>query len=418
MPDVTVDIRRPRAGVDRSFTARDVAKAYNYPIDRFTGKGYTCGIIELGGGFSQSDLVSYFGALKLPVPTVTSVLVDGARNASDGPNGADGEVLLDIEVAAAVAPGASYRVYFAPNTDQGFLDAIKRACSECDVVSISWGGPESSWSASTMDAYEVVFAAARKAGVIVLVASGDSGSDDGTSTPTVDFPASSPSVVGCGGTKLDVDATGARSSEVVWDDDDRQSATGGGVSRHFPGRQVPDVAGNAAPSTGYEVHVDGQNFVIGGTSAVAPLYAGLVLLLSEAIGGRLGSKIDFLNTVVTHPTICYDVTVGDNGAYRAGPGRDETTGFGVVDGGLLLDLLTEAPAPTPTPEPTPTPTPEPVPEPTPEPTPAPVPEPPRPDDEDRALAKAVRAWLKRPYQPYFILKLRDAAHPWLQKRGL
>lgn len=425
MPNITVDIRRPRAGVDRSFSAREVAKAYNYPV-QFTGKGYTCGIIELGGGFSQADLTAYFKGLNLPVPNVISVNSAGGSNSPDGPNGADGEVLLDIEVAAAVAPGATFRVYFAPNTDQGFLAAIEQAIADgCTVITISWGGPESSWDAQTMDAFDAVFATARAKGIIVFAAAGDSGSNDGTGTPTVDFPASSPNVIGCGGTKLDVDARGVRSSEVVWDDDDRQSATGGGVSKHFAGRQVPDVAGNASPSTGYEVRVDGGTYVIGGTSAVAPLYAGLVLLLSEAIGGPLGAHIDFLNTVISNPTLCYDVTVGDNGAYRAGPGRDETTGFGVVDGGRLLALLTEPPAPvpdpTPTPDPTPVPdpTPTPDPNPTPDPTPTPTPEPPaRPDQADKELAKALRAWAHRPWEPFLVLRLRNVASTWLRTRGV
>lgn len=342
-------IRFPRAGVDRSFTALDVAKAYNFPSG-VTGKGYVCGIIELGGGFSHADLDAYFGALGLSTPSVTSVPVAGGHNASDGPQGADGEVLLDIEVAGSVAPGAAYRVYFAPNTDAGFLAAIKQAAAECDVVSISWGGPESSWDPATIDEFDAAFAAARAAGVTVFAAAGDSGADDGTGKPTVDFPASSPHVVGCGGTKLDVDSGGRRASEVTWDESDTTSATGGGVSQHFPGRQVPDVAGNADPRTGYKVRVDGQDMVVGGTSAVAPLYAGLVLLLSEKLGQRAGKVADFLTTVMAHPEVCYDVTVGSNGAYRAGPGRDETTGFGVVDGAKLLAVMS-ASSPTPAPAP-------------------------------------------------------------------
>jgi kumamolisin len=370
MTFVRSNIRLPRAGVDRSFSSVEVAKAYNYPTG-VTGKGYTCGIVELGGGFGRADLTAYFGGIGLPVPSVTSVPVAGGKNKSDGPDGADGEVLLDIEVAASVAPGASFRVYFAPNTDAGFLAAIKQACQECDVVSISWGGPESSWDAATMDDYDAVFAQARAAGVTVFAAAGDSGADDGTRSAVVDFPASSPNVVGCGGTKLDVNSDGSRASEVTWDENDRTSATGGGVSKHFAGRQVPDVAGNADPATGYEVVVDGESYVIGGTSAVAPLYAGLVLLLSEALGRRAGKVADFLSTVMAHPEVCYDVTVGDNGAYRAGPGRDETTGFGVVDGAKLLAAIGGAGT-----------------------TPPPVTTPPSSADQaDETLAAAFKEWL-------------------------
>jgi kumamolisin len=189
-----------------------------------------------------------------------------------------------------------------------------------------------------------VFAAARARGVTVFAASGDTGSRDGTSQDVADYPASDPSVVGCGGTRLVLNADGTRSAEVTWDDDDIQSATGGGVSAFFPGRHVPDVAGNADPVTGYDVVVDGQSMTIGGTSAVAPLYASMSAVVRQAYG----QSWDWLNTVTTNPTICYDVTVGDNGGYKAGPGRDDVTGLGVVDMGKLLAVLTsgtQIPAP-------------------------------------------------------------------------
>lgn len=350
-------IRRPHA-VSSSYTPVQVATAYHYPKG-LTGKGYTAGVIELGGGFKAADF-----------PYVTAVPVAGGSNTPDGPNGADGEVQLDIEVIHAVAPGARIRCYFAANTDAGFLAAIKQAASECDVVSISWGQAESQWSLASLGEFDKAFLAARKAGCIVFAAAGDSGSTDSTSADSVDFPASSPNVIGCGGTRLTVDASGTRTAEVAWNDNPTTSATGGGISRHFPGRQVPDVAGNADPNTGYQVQVDGQQFVIGGTSAVAPLYAGLVLLLCEAIAGPLGRRVDLLNTLLTNPGVFYDVTAGNNGGYRAGVGRDDVTGLGVVDGSKLLAVLTsgnQLPAPVPTPSP-PAPTPQPAP--TPSPTPA------------------------------------------------
>ncbi len=328
--------RRPRAaGV--SYNPRQVAAAYGCPIGKFDGTGVTVGIIELGGGYNPADMT----AMGLLTSNVTVVGVDGGKSTSDGPNGADGEVMLDVEIVAAVAPGAKIRVYFAPNTDQGFLDAIAQAANECDLVSISWGGPESSWSKSTVAAYSKVFAAARAKGVTVFAASGDSGSTDGTRSNVTDYPASDPSVVGCGGTKLLLNADGSRASEVTWDENDTQSATGGGISKLFPGRQVPDIAGNADPVTGYLVSVDGQSFPIGGTSAVAPLYAGMAAVLRQA----LGKSWDFLNTVATNPTICFDVTIGDNGGFKAGPGRDNVTGWGVVDMGKLLAVLQGTPPP-------------------------------------------------------------------------
>lgn len=363
----TSRIRKPHT-TNISYTPRQVATVYGCPIDQFDGTGVTIGVIELGGGYNAADLKS----LGLPAGNVTVVGVDGGTSESDGPDGADGEVMLDVEVIASVAPGARQRVYFAPNTDQGFLDAIAQATTECDYVSISWGGPESSWTKQTVNRFAAVFAAGRARGVTVFAASGDAGSRDGTRSNVADYPASDPSVVGCGGTKLLLNWDGSRASEVVWDESDTQSATGGGVSRLFPGRRVPDVAGNADPVSGYQVTVDGGRYVIGGTSAVAPLYAAMSAVLRQAYG----SSWDFLNTVATNPTVCFDVVSGDNGGYRAGPGRDDTTGYGVVDMGRMLAVLqsgTQIPAPGGT---------------------VPPPVTPPDQDVDLELATSMRLWLK------------------------
>ena len=167
--------------------------------------------------------------------------------------------------------------------------------------------------------FAAVFAAARASGVTVFAASGDTGSRDGTSRNTADYPASDPNVVGCGGTRLTLTSGGTRAAEVVWDDNPTRSATGGGVSTFFPGRQVPDVAGNADPETGYQVVVDGEPVVIGGTSAVAPLYAAMAAVARQAYG----HACDFANLVSTNPTVAFDVTVGNNGGIdgRARPRR-------------------------------------------------------------------------------------------------
>lgn len=390
-------IRYPRAG-GTSYDPRQVAKAYNYPVA--TGKGRTAAIIELGGGFGQADLNAYFGQLGMQVPNVTAKLVDGATNTSDGPNGADGEVLLDIEIVGAVAPGANIVVYFAPNTDAGFADAVKQAVADkVDVISISWGGPEDAWNSSAIRAMESAFAAAKAAGIVVFAASGDTGSSDGESGNHVDYPASSPNVVGCGGTRLTVNSDGSRASEVVWNDNPSTSATGGGVSVLFPGRDVPDVAGNADPQTGYQVIVDGESAVFGGTSAVAPFYTALYLRLLELTG----KPFDFVSVVAGNATVCFDVTSGNNGVFRAGPGRDEATGFGVVDGTLLLNVLT-AGVPVPPPTPTPTPPPPPVP------TPVPVPL----DPAESALVVAAKRALKSVFTPKY---LKTALRNWLADKG-
>lgn len=322
-------IRRPRAQVT-GYSADQVAKAYNAPVGQFTGKGVTIGVIELGGAYNPDDL----RAMGLPTDGITVVPVGGAQPVSD-PNGADGEVMLDVEIIAQVAPGAAQRVYFAENTNEGFLQAVTQAANETDIVSISWGAPEDKYPKDIVDKFAAVFASARAKGVPVFAAAGDSGSKDGETYTIVDYPSSDPSVLGCGGTTLTLGPDGKRLSETAWNDDPNRAATGGGVSAVFPGRQVPDVAGNADADTGYAITVNGQKQVAGGTSAVSPLYAATTALLKEAYG----SPWDYLNTVMTNPTICFDVTVGDNGDYRAGPGRDQVSGFGVVDVGALLAVL-------------------------------------------------------------------------------
>lgn len=356
---------RPHAAVP-GYSATQVAKAYNVPAG--DGTGVTIGVIELGGAFNAGDLVT----MGLNPANVAVVPVAGGNPVSDGPNGADGEVMLDIEVICAVAPGAKVRAYFAPNTDAGFLAAVVQATAECDIISISWGQAETAWNASSVRKFAAAFAGARAKGIPVFVASGDSGSTDGTKANVADYPASDPSVIGCGGTRLVLNSDGSRASEVAWNDNPTTSASGGGVSGFFPGRNVPDIAGNADPETGYACVVDGQRGVIGGTSAVAPLYAAMTAVIKQVYG----KPFDFLNLVLTNPGCAFDVTSGNNGGYQAGPGRDDVTGLGVIDMGKLLAVLTSgvqiplpgggtpSPSPSPTPSPTPTPTPQPTPAPT------------------------------------------------------
>lgn len=357
---------RPAAGtgaivahaVGQAFTPPQLAKLYQFPAG-LDGSGQTIAIIELGGGFKPADLKTYFTGLKLPVPTVKVVSVNGGRNQPTNANSADGEVLLDIEVAAAVAPKAQIVVYFAPNTSQGFLNAITTAihdkANKPSVISISWGGPESTWTAQAINQFDQAFQAAALLGITVCCAAGDNGSGDGVADgqPHADFPASSPYALACGGTKL-VGSGSTISSEVVWNAGP-DSATGGGLSAHFPvpdyqnslklppaakpGRGLPDVAGDADPATGYQVRVDGQELVIGGTSAVAPLWAGLLALLNQ----RLPKPVGFLNPLLygslVGKGVTRDIVSGNNGAYQAGPGWDACTGWGSPVGTQLLAAL-------------------------------------------------------------------------------
>src|SRR5499427_2234501 len=350
-----------------SYTPAQVARAYNFPAST-DGTGHTIAIIELGGGFGATDLDTYFSGLGITAPSVTAVGVDGGSNvAEQDPQGADGEVLLDIEVAGAAAPGASQVVYFAPNSDRGFVDAVTTAVHASPtptVVSISWGQSEDSWTGQARAALDSAFADAAALGVTVTTAAGDNGSGDRVTDGRshADFPASSPHTLACGGTSLRVDtATGAVSAETVWNDGAQGGATGGGVSDAFglpgwqaaagvpgqagtgrAGRGVPDVAGNADPRTGYRVRVDGQDTVVGGTSAVDPLWAALICRLAQATGRSFGLMQPLLYAGVSAGTTTAgfrDITEGNNGAYQAGPGWDACTGLGVPDGTALAGRL-------------------------------------------------------------------------------
>ena len=233
---------RPRAAAAQGTTypPNQVADIYQFPAGT-TGAGQTIAVIELGGGFSSSDLDTYFGGLGIAVPSITAVGVDGAANApGSDPTGADVEVALDVDVIGAAAPGAAQLVYFAPNTDQGFIDAISAAAGATPApvaISISWGQSEDSWTAQGRSAMDAAMADAAALGITVCVASGDNGSGDAVSDGQahVDFPASSPHALGCGGTKLLADpATGVISSEVVWNETAaNEGAGGGGVSDEF-----------------------------------------------------------------------------------------------------------------------------------------------------------------------------------------
>lgn len=358
-------LRRPKpkpSAASSSYTPPQVAAAYKFPATA-NGAGQTIGIIELGGGYRQTDLSAYFKTLGLIAPGITSVSVDGGKNAPSTANSSDGEVMLDIEVAGSVAPGARIAVYFAPNTDQGFIDAITTAGHDAtnkpSVLSISWGGPESTWTQQSLTALDAACQSAAALGITITVAAGDDGSTDGLTGNNVDFPASSPHVLACGGTKLDANGS-AIVSEVVWNElTNQEGATGGGVSTVFAlpiwqanakvppaststgGRGVPDVAGDADPTTGYSIRVDGETAVIGGTSAVAPLWAGLVAVANQ----QLGTQVGFIQPLIYAANAASafgDIITGNNGAFSAEPGWDACTGLGSPIASKLIPLLAHA----------------------------------------------------------------------------
>ena len=350
-----------------TFTPLQVAQLYDFPANA-DGTGQCIAIIELGGGFKSRDVQRYFkSTLNIKPPKVVAISVDGGHNKPTGdPSGPDGEVMLDIEVAGAVAPKSTLAVYFAPNTDKGFYDAIAAAVHDTrynpSVISISWGGPESSWSQQSLTEFNTLFEDAATLGVTVCAASGDNGSTDGVTDGLqhVDFPSSSPFALACGGTKLTA-ANGKYGTEVVWNEmANQEGSTGGGVSDFFPkpayqatanvppsanpgkfvGRGVPDVSGDADPVTGYDVYVDGQASVIGGTSAVAPLWAGLTARFNQLLGKRVGAltSLLYLQVAPVNGTF-HDITSGNNGTFSAGLGWDACSGLGTPVGSAIVAAL-------------------------------------------------------------------------------
>ena len=325
-----------------------LCSAYKWPTG-LAGGGLIA-IVELGGGWVQSDIDSYFKSLGQPVPQITDASVDGTQN-SPGASDADIEVALDIEVAAAAyfaATGrpATLRMYWS----QDIATAVRKAASEgCDVCSISWGADEAVWGAAAAEQMESAAAAATAAGMAIFAASGDNDSSDGGPTPAnVDVPSSCPHVVGCGGTQK------TAAQETVWNDSPGQTngeGTGGGYSTIFPvqafqvgappapagtlygkGRMVPDVAANADPNTGYNIFVQGSSTVVGGTSAVAPLYAGLF--------ASFGKKLGFVTPALwKNPSAFTDITVGGNGFYNAAAGPDPCSGLGAPIGSRIAALF-------------------------------------------------------------------------------
>ncbi len=363
-------------GGGNGVAATEFAKRYNFPTSHegaaLDGSGQCVAIIELGGGFRNSDLQLFFKEIQMPVPAVTSVSIDNAINRPSVAGSDDGEVMLDIQVAGAVAPKATFAIYFAPNQGSGFLDAINAAVHDSErnpsVISISWGGPEGPGDAQAAQAFHEVFTAAAALGVTICTAAGDHGVADEEAASWdkkmhVDHPSVDSMVLACGGTQIDR-ASGA---DVVWNDgttfDPNTNggggwASGGGISSTVPvpdyqaaanhtvslatgkpGRGVPDIAMSA---TNYFTRTDGSEGASGGTSAVAPLMAGLVALLNQAKGKNVG----FLNKLLyAHPELCNPVTVGTNGikgkiaGYQAGPGWNACAGLGTPNGTFILNAL-------------------------------------------------------------------------------
>jgi len=379
--------RRPAAAIAAtSYTPPQLASIYDFPTG-LVGAGQTIALIELndvdsqgnptGAGYETSDLEAFFKSLGIAMPSVSAVGVDGGANVPGKDPDADGEVTLDIEVSGGIAPGAKIAVYFGTNTDDGFIQVLSAAVHDDvrkpGIVSLSWGQAEETATAQLLQGLQEILQEATALGVTVCVAAGDDGSADmqqqvWDDKPHVDFPASSPYALACGGTTLDASSKAGAPVETVWNRGASGGSTGGGVSNFFPkpsyqsgvtvpppansagGRGVPDVSADADPYTGYTVVIGGTKQGIGGTSAVAPLYAGLIARINQSLTAAGGNPVGYINPLLySQPTATgafHDVTKGNNdiyndlgGEFEAGPGWDPCTGLGSVDGAKLLAAL-------------------------------------------------------------------------------
>jgi kumamolisin len=371
------------------WTVQQMAEAYGFAPQR-SAKSRRIALIELGGGYHEEDLRQYFTSAGVPMPKLRCVSVDGAQNLpapkshikllldavegkcefSEIPQDALSsaqctiEVTMDIELAGALAPGAEIIVYMAPATEHGILSALHKAIANDhelpDAISISWGEPEIGVSEAIRNSIEETLREAALLGVTVCASSGDEGALNGSSdgTPTVNFPASSPHVLSCGGTSVEKVGTGVR--EAVWNCSQHgiRGASGGGVSRYFStpkwqhdhgvplaptgmkGRGVPDVAGPADPHRGCAILVGGEWCSSAGTSAVAPLWAALVACLNSELGTRCGYITPLLYRFSrTEKSSLREITEGDNGFYQARRGWNACTGLGSPEATHLASAL-------------------------------------------------------------------------------
>jgi len=375
-PSQPVDAKKSQAHA--WFLPTELVGLYNFPAADLSQQ--TIGLLEFGGGVVHSDLSSFCQHTGVKPPALSIVALPGVTpNAAADPD-STGEVMLDIEVVAAMAPGAKIVTYFSTFDEKGLIDALSAVIEDKthnpDVISISWGWDENQpfsngilWSPAAISHVNESFLAAAQLGISICVSTGDDGSEaqvkDGQAH--VNFPATSPYVLAVGGTTLHAlpqAGGGTQLNEVVWNDGPG-SGTGGGISDitpvpawqegvvpksintgHFAGRGIPDVAANADPNTGYWVFSGGKPTIVGGTSAAAPLWACLIARLNVNLNAKLGNFNALLYTQIGPKGVLRDITSGNNdtdglldGRFAAGPGWDACTGWGSPDGVKLLQAL-------------------------------------------------------------------------------
>jgi kumamolisin len=357
----------PGAAPGGGLAPADITTAYSIP-NTSNGSGQTLALFELDG-YDPTDITAYETQFNLPNVPLQNVLVDS----SDGSAGQGAiEVVLDIEMMAAVAPSAAkILVYEGPNSSAGVIDTYAKIASDnlAQQISSSWGEAETQAAAADMQSENTVFKQMVAQGQALYSAAGDSGADDDGSTLSVDDPSGQPNVIGVGGTTLTMGTNSAYQSETTWNElASSEGAGGGGISKvwSIPSyqagimtanpqgsttmRNVPDVSFNADPVSGYGIYQGGQWQVVGGTSASAPLWAAFTALVNQNRQAKGLSSIGFPANAIyaigkgsNYATGFNDITQGTNGAdstaFSATAGFDNATGWGSFKGQALLNLL-------------------------------------------------------------------------------
>ena len=330
-------------------SASDIVTRYEFPDA--DGSSQTIGVVQFRGEFRPDDFDRCMQAQGVKPARPIVKRVDDAELQHEIETTKDLEAALDAQIIGALAPGARVVIYQAPDDERGFLDAIRTALFdeefEPSILSISYGWPERLWTPAALDILDELFTVASLIGVSVFCSSGDNGAElDYDGKPHVLAPASSQFVHACGATTI-VSGPGSE-QEAAWE------KTGGGFSEHFDvppwqdvvksvaaenkidaGRGVPDVAAQESP--GYCVFLDGVELAMGGTSAVAPMWAALAARINQ----RLGVPIGFFSPLLyaSREKILRDVTDGSNGRYQARAGWNPCTGLGVPLGGAIEAAL-------------------------------------------------------------------------------
>lgn len=351
----TIDKNRLKSYISSSgayFTPIDVQKSYGLNYSLCGNKRVNIAVIELGGTYNINDLYYYWNSLGIRnLPVVKSIYIDGYKpsNSSDSI-----EVVLDVEIIGAICPNSNIYVYFAPNSEQGVIDAFTSAVNNTQTpfttISFSWGAPENLWNVNAVNGLNNILKRASNLGITVCTACGDYGATDGENDGKlhVDFPSSSPYVLSCGGTTLICPSKTYKDSttiEKVW------SYTGGGFSNIFTrpsyqngfhtniNRGVPDVAGDADPSTGWIIYYNKNYVVVGGTSAVAPLWSAFLANI-QSTNKRQWLVPNLYNIKAKNPLSFHDITEGNNGYYYANSDPwDACTGLGTPNGNVIYSMI-------------------------------------------------------------------------------